>query len=101
MLHLPPRHNLKILRNIEASGAHLFMASTYLDGNDNWDSDTFVPAKGHFINLALPPYCLRAPVALFNDASTARADQRMGLWELDPSRPLVASNEDCSRVAWD
>lgn len=100
MLHLAPRHNLRMLQNIEASGAHLLMASTYLDGNDNWISNTFVPVKGHYINLSQPPYCLRPPVALFVESTMERADQRMGLWELDPARPLVVANGNCGRVAW-
>lgn len=100
MLHLPPEHNLKILQNVEASGAKLLMASTYLEGDENWSSSTFVPAKGHPINLSTPPYCLRPPVALYVDVSTDRPDQRMGLWVLDTAKPLVSSG-DCDWVAWD
>ena len=100
MLHLPPEHNLKILQNVEASGAKLLMASTYLEGDENWSSSTFVPAKGHPINLSTPPYCLRPPVALYVGVSTDRPDQRMGLWVLDTAKPLVSSG-DCDWVAWD
>ncbi|CAM9426803.1 unnamed protein product, partial [Laminaria digitata] len=99
MLHLPPEHNLNILKNVEASGAKLLMASTYLEGDENWSSNTFVPAKGHPINLSSPPYCLRPPVALYEDIAADRPDQRMGLWVLDLARPLVSSG-DCDRLAW-
>lgn len=101
MLHLAPRHNLQILRNIETSGARLFMASTYLNGSDNWEADTFIPAIGHFINLSLPPYCLRPPLALFSDAALDTDDKHMGLWEIDPVRPLVVLNGKCRQVVWD
>lgn len=101
MLHLAPRHNLRFLQNIETSGAKFFMASTYVNGGDNWNADTFIPAIGHFINLFLPPYCLRPPVALFLDDTWDRDDKRMGLWEIDPARPLVDLNGSCQQVAWD
>lgn len=101
MLHLAPRHNLQILQNIGISGARYLMASTYLDGNDNWEADTFIPAIGHRINLSLPPYCLRPPVALFSDTALDRDDKRMGLWDIDPARPLVVLNGNCRQVAWE
>lgn len=101
MIHLPPRHNLRILHNIQASGARLFMATTYLDGDENLLADTFRPVSGHLINLALPPYCLRPPVALFKDFTGLVDGRRMGLWELDPDRPLVGgSGEHCGHVTW-
>lgn len=95
MLHLPPRHNLRILRNIEASGARLLMASTYLDEGDNWRSDTFLPVTHHNINLLLPPYCLRPPVALFPDVSDGRDNRRMGLWVLNGTKPLISPSSEC------
>lgn len=101
MIHLPPRHNLKIIDNIQASGARLFMATTYLDGDDNRIADTFKPISGHFINVALPPYCLRPPDALFKDFTGTKDDKRMALWELDPGRPLIGgSGEHCGHVTW-
>ncbi|CAM9411347.1 unnamed protein product, partial [Sphacelaria rigidula] len=89
MLHLPTRHNLRVLENVQASGARLFMASTFLNGDENVLADTFVPARGHLISLAKAPYCLRPPIALYHDDSTGYADHHMGLWELDPARPLI------------
>lgn len=102
MIHLPPRHNLKILQNIQASGARLFMATTFLDGDENLIADTFKPAAGHFINLALPPYCLRPPDALFKDFTGVKHDKRMGLWELDSGRPLIGGSGEhyCGHVTW-
>lgn len=76
------------------------MATTYQDGVDNWEADTFIPMIGHSINLSLPPYCLRPPIALFADTDMGSTDKRMGLWELDPARPLLVSNGDCRQVAW-
>ncbi|CAM9692890.1 unnamed protein product [Ectocarpus sp. 6 AP-2014] len=99
MLHLAPRHNVRMLQNIEASGARFLMASTNVDGNDNWKADTFRPAIGLLVNLSLPPYCLRPPIALYSDAMPERPGQRMGLWELDPARPLVGSNGLCGHLS--
>lgn len=99
MLHLPTRHNLRVLENVQASGARLFMASTFLNGDENVLADTFVPARGHLISLAKAPYCLRPPIALYHDDSTGYADHHMGLWELDPARPLIGGG-DCGQTPW-
>lgn len=99
MLHLAPRHNVRMLQHIETSGARFLMASTNVDGNDNWRADTFRPAIGLLVNLSLPPYCLRPPIALYSDAMPERPGQRMGLWELDPARPLVGSNGLCDHLS--
>lgn len=98
MLHLPARHNLRVLRNIEASGARFLMASTFVEADENRDSEAFVPSVGHSINLSLPPYCLPEPIALVKDHSHDRSDLRMGLWELHPEKPLALSG-DCSKIA--
>lgn len=75
------------------------MTSTFLDTDENFSADTFVPANGHLINLAKAPYCLRPPTAFFDDFGTGRSGQRMALWELDPARPLVLGG-DCGRTPW-
>lgn len=98
MVHLPARHNLRVLQNIQASGARFLMASTYVSADENKASETFVPIMGHNINLSLPPYCLPEPIALFEDNSSDRPDGRMGLWELNPSVPLTLSG-DCSAIS--
>lgn len=97
MVHLPARHNLKIIQNIQASGARFLMASTYVEADENGVSESFVPPVGHNINLSLPPYCLPEPIAVFDDESTGtdRTDLRMGLWDLYQGAPLVLGG-DCS-----
>lgn len=95
MLHLPARHNLRVLENIQASGARFLMASTFLEADENHLSETFVPPEGHNINLSLPPYCLPAPIALYEDESEERSDLRMGLWDLHQDKPLALGG-DCS-----
>ncbi|CAN0119371.1 unnamed protein product, partial [Ectocarpus sp. 4 AP-2014] len=95
MVHLPARHNLKVIQNIQASGARFLMASTYVEADENKLSETFVPPIGHNINLSLPPYCLPEPMAVFLDDSTERTDLRMGLWDLHEHSPLALSG-DCS-----
>lgn len=97
MVHLPARHNLKIIQNIQASGARFLMASTYVQADENGVSETFVPPVGHNINLSLPPYCLPEPIAVFDDQSTGteRTDLRMGLWDLHQDGSLVLGG-DCS-----
>lgn len=98
MLHLPARHNLRVLQNIQASGARYLMASTFVEADENSLSETFVPPVGHNINLSLPPYCLPKPTAIFEDHWTGRSDLRMGLWEIHPDRPLALSG-DCLPVS--
>eukprot|EP00903_Cladosiphon_okamuranus_P012120 g11372.t1 len=98
MVHLPARHNLKIIQNVQASGARFLMASTYVEANENDVSETFDPPVGHLINLSLPPYCLPEPIAVFDDESTDRTDLRMGLWDLHQDVPLVLGG-DCSPMA--
>ena len=98
MLHLPARHNLRVLRNIQQSGARFLMASTFVEADENYLSETFVPPEGHNINLSLPPYCLPAPIALYEDESAGRSDLRMGLWDLHQDEPLALGG-DCSPIA--
>lgn len=95
MVHLPARHNLKIIQNVQASGARFLMASTYVQADENAVSETFVPPVGHNINLSLPPYCLPEPIEVFDDESTDRTDLRMGLWDLNQDVPLALGG-DCS-----
>lgn len=95
MVHLPARHNLKVIQNVQASGARFLMASTYVEADENDASESFVPPVGHNINLSLPPYCLPEPIAVFDDESTDRIDLRMGLWDLHQDVPLALSG-DCS-----
>ena len=97
MLHLPARHNLRVLRNIQASGARFLMASTFVEADENQASDTFVPPVGHSINLSLPPYCLPEPIALVKDHSSDRSDLRMGLWELTSEESLPLGG-NCSKI---
>ncbi|CAM9776286.1 unnamed protein product, partial [Scytosiphon promiscuus] len=94
MVHLPARHNLKVIQNIQSSGARFLMASTYVEADENEVSESFVPPVGHNINLSLPPYCLPEPIALIRDDSTDRTDRRMGLWDLHQDSPLALSG-DC------
>lgn len=98
MVHLPARHNLKVIQNIQASGGRFLMASTYVEADENSASESFVPQVGHNINLSLPPYCLPEPIAVFDDESTDRNDLRMGLWDLHQDTPLALSG-DCSPLA--
>lgn len=98
MVHLPARHNLKVIQNIQASGARFLMASTYVEADENEVSESFVPPVGHNINLSLPPYCLPEPLALIRDDSTDRKDRRMGLWDLHQDSPLAHSG-DCSALS--
>lgn len=95
MLYLPARHNLRVLENIQESGARFFMASTFIEADENSMSEMFVPAVGHRINISLPPYCLPQPMALFKDESAVKSGRHVGLWELHPKRPLALSG-DCS-----
>lgn len=97
MVHLPARHNLKVIQNIQASGARFLMASTYVQADENAVSESFVPPVGHNINLSLPPYCLPEPIAVFDDESADREDLRMGLWDLHQDAPLVLGG-DCSTM---
>lgn len=98
MVHLPARHNLRVIKNIQASGARFLMASTYVHADENSASESFVPPVGHNINLSLPPYCLPEPLAVFADESTARRDLRMGLWDLHQDSPLALSGS-CSPMS--
>lgn len=95
MVHLPARHNLRVIQNIQASGARFLMASTYVEADENQASESFVPSLGHKINLSLPPYCLPEPIVVFNDDSTDREDLRMGLWDLHQHSPITLSG-DCT-----
>lgn len=97
MPHLPSSHNFRLLQNLDASGARLLMATTYLEADDNLSASVegLAPAEAaHFVNLGRSPYCLRPPEAVFYDGASGRRDQGMALWELDTKRPLLLSG-DC------
>ena len=79
MIHLTPENNLRVIRNIEASGARFAMLTTFLRARKD-NTKEYTLAKGHDINLLVYPYCLRDPLRLYLDH---RDDMYMGVWELD------------------
>ena len=63
--HMTTHDVLRVLRNVEASNATLFIAKTALRANQNWDD--FILAFGHQVNLFERPFCLRDPSLLIRD----------------------------------
>lgn len=100
---LPSSDNFRLLERLDDSGAKLLMATTFLEADENaamLEEENAVGVHAHPINLALPPYCLRSPEAVFMDSGMGRADHRLALWELDPERPLLLTG-DCTASSWE
>lgn len=98
---LPSSDNFRLLERLDNSGAKLLMATTFLEADENATGpEDPVRVHEHPINLALPPYCLRPPEAMFVDSGKGRTDHRLALWELEAERPLLLTG-DCTPSSWE